>query len=145
MLKGIMNMKSKLFRAHWLLVGMLTLIVCLGLFCACDSGNPPTETTAPAHSVTNAPAEVTESPATESPTEAMTEAPSTEAHTEPPVTEPVTEAETLPADKPTDALVLTFCDTPLNGNFIDPNTAATFEVVQDGDMGSVLKLSLADS
>lgn len=145
MLKGIMNMKNKLSRAHWLLVGMLTMIVCLGLFCACDSGNPPTETTAPAHSVTNAPAEVTESPATESPTEATTEAPSTEAHTEPPVTEPVTEAETLPADKPTDALVLTFCDTPLNGDFIDPNTAATFEVVQDGDMGSVLKLSVADS
>ncbi|MBQ3508273.1 MAG: metallophosphoesterase [Clostridia bacterium] len=139
-------MKNKLSRAVLLWVGMLTLIVCLGLFCACDSGKTPAATTPPADGVTNAPTEaVTEPVATEAPTEAATEAPATEAPTEPPVTEPVTEAETLPADKPTDALVLTFCDTPLNGDFIDPNTAATFEVVQDREMGSVLKLSVADA
>ena len=139
-------MKNKLSRAVLLWVGMLTLIVCLGLFCACDSGKTPAATTPPADGVTNAPTEaVTEPVATEAPTEAATEAPATEAPTEPPVTEPVTEAETLPADKPTDALVLTFCDTPLNGDFIDPNTAATFEVVQDSEMGSVLKLSVADA
>ena len=136
-------MKNKHLRATLLLVGALTLLVCLGLFCACDSGKTPDDTPALTDGVTNAPTEDPTAPDTEAPTEAPTEE-ATEAPTEAP-TEPVTEAETLPADKPTDALVLTFCDTPLNEGFIDPNVAATFEVVQDGEQGSVLKLSVADA
>jgi len=118
--------------------GVLCLLLCL--LCACGGDRAPTETEpvtdAPTVSVTDTPTE----PATEQPTEPA----ATEASTEAP-TEPVTEAETLPADKPTDALVLTFCDTPLNQVFLDPNIAATCEVVQDQEQGSVLKLSVADS
>lgn len=137
-------MKNKYSRALLFLVGALTLLLCLGLFCACDGGKDPAET--PADSVTDTPIDpTTEAPATEAPTDEVTEAPDTEAPTEPTVTEPVTEPETLPEDKPTNSAVLTFCDSPLNDTFIEPNSAATFEVVQDGEQGSVLKLTVAES
>ena len=132
-------MKNKLSRAL-LLVGVLTLLVCMGLLCACDGGQTPDETPAPTDRVTDAPTEAPTDPDTEAPTETPTEG-STEAPTEAP-TEP---AETLPEDKPTDPSVLTFCDTPLNATFLEVNSAAEFAVVQDGEQGSVLKLTVADS
>ncbi|MBR5125052.1 MAG: metallophosphoesterase [Clostridia bacterium] len=132
----------------------LTMILCLGLFCACDGDKTPDDTdngtTASTDAVTSA-ADVTAEPTeevTEADTDAATEGATDEAATEA-VTEEVTEeptaAETLPADKPTDAAVLTFCDTPLNATFITPNIAATYEVVQDDEQGSVLKLTVADT
>ena len=50
-------MKNKHLRATLLLVGALTLLVCLGLFCACDSGKTPDDTPALTDGVTNAPTE----------------------------------------------------------------------------------------
>ena len=134
-----MKVRYAVKRSFLLAVCTLTLLLCVVLFCACDGGAsvetiPATD--APTDKVTEAPNE----PATEVPTEPAV----TEAVTETP-TEPVTEAETLPADKPTDAMVLTFCDTPLNEQFINPNTAAVFEIVQDSEQGSVLKLTVADA
>ena len=136
-------MKNKLSRAL-LLVGVLTLLVCLGLLCACDNGGTPDETPAPTDPVTDAPTETPTDPDTEAPTETPTEE-STEAPTETPTDAPTEPAETLPEDKPTDAAVLTFCDTPLNATFIEANSAAEFAVVQDEEQGSVLKLTVADS
>ena len=136
-------MKNKLSRAL-LLVGVLTLLVCLGLLCACDNGGTPDETPAPTDPVTDAPTETPTDPDTEAPTETPTEE-STEAPTETPTDAPTEPAETLPEDKPTDAAVLTFCDTPLNATFIEPNSAAEFAVVQDEEQGSVLKLTVADT
>lgn len=136
-------MKNKLSRAL-LLVGVLTLLVCLGLLCACDNGGTPDETPAPTDPVTDAPTETPTDPDTDAPTETPTEE-STEAPTETPTDAPTEPAETLPEDKPTDAAVLTFCDTPLNATFIEPNSAAEFAVVQDEEQGSVLKLTVADS
>ena len=132
----------KLFsrKAALLTVIALTLLLCLGLFCACDGGNTPADTTAPADSVTDAPTEVPTDPATEAPTDGESEE-TTEAPTEAP-TEP---AETMPEDKPANPAVLTFCDTPLNAGFIEPNSAAEFSVVQDSEQGSVLKLTVADT
>ena len=132
----------KLFsrKAALLTVIALTLLLCLGLFCACDGGNTPADTTAPADSVTDAPTEAPTDPDTEAPTDGESEE-TTEAPTEAP-TEP---AETLPEDKPVNSAVLTFCDTPLNAGFIEPNSAAEFSVVQDSEQGSVLKLTVADS
>ena len=121
-------------------VAALTLLLCLGLLCACDGGKAPADTTAPADSVTDAPAEAPTDPDTEAPTDGESEE-TTEAPTEAP-TEP---AETLPEDKPVNSAVLTFCDTPLNAGFIEPNSAAEFSVVQDSEQGSVLKLTVADS
>lgn len=103
------------------------LLLCLGLLCACDSGTS-SETTL----------------ATEMPAESANEAPTASVDIETP-TDSVIEAETLPADKPTDSLVLTFCNTPLNETFIESNSAATYEVVQDSEQGSVLKLSVAEA
>ena len=134
-----MKARNTVKRILLLTVCTLTLLLCFGLLCACDGGvlaETTSVTDAPTDKVTEAPTEpATEAPTTPVATEAATEAP----------TEPVTEAETLPADKPTDALVLTFCDTPLNETFIDPNTAAMYEVVQDSELGSVLKLTVADA
>ncbi len=105
---------------------------------------------------------VTETP-TETPTEISTETSGedsteeltdtiTEAASDEPIetvaeetTEAPTEAETLPEDKPSNSAELTFCDTPLNAAFITPNSAATYEVVQDSEQGSVLKLTVADT
>ena len=132
----------KLFsrKAALLTVIALTLLLCLGLFCACDGGKAPADTTAPADSVTDAPTEVPTDPDTEAPTDGESEE-TTEAPTEAP-TEP---AETMPEDKPANSAVLTFCDTPLNAGFIEPNSAAEFSVVQDSEQGSVLKLTVADT
>ena len=132
-------MKNKLSRAL-LLVGVLTLLVCMGLLCACDGEGTPADTSAPTDKITDAPTEAPADPDTEAPTETPTEE-STDAPTEAP-TEP---AETLPEDKPTNSAELTFCDTPLNAGFLEPNTAAEYTVVQDSEMGSVLKLTVADS
>ena len=136
-------MKNKLSRAL-LWVGVLTLLLCLGLFCACDSGGTTEETPAPTDTVTDTPTETPTETPTDPDTEAPTETPTDEA-TEAPTEAPTEPAETLPEDKPTDAAVLTFCDTPLNAAFIEPNSAAEFTVVQDGEQGSVLKLTVADS
>ena len=132
----------KLFsrKAVLLTVAVLTLLLCLGLFCACDGGKAPADTTVPTDSVTDAPTEAPTDPATEAPTDGESEE-TTEAPTEVP-TEP---AETMPEDKPVNSAVLTFCDTPLNAGFIEPNSAAEFSVVQDGEQGSVLKLTVADT
>ena len=137
-------MKTKhLSRTLLLTVFCLSLLLCLGLFCACDSGNTPVDTTdgvsAPADEVT---AEPTDAP-TDTPTDEATEEPTQAATAE--ATEPATEPETLPADKPANPAELTFCDTPLNEGFITPNSAATYEVVQDSEKGSVLKLTVADA
>ena len=136
-------MKNKLSRAL-LLVGVLTLLVCMGLLCACDGGQTPDETPAPTDKATDAPTEAPTDPDTEAPTETPTEE-STEAPTETPTEVPTEPAETLPEDKPTNSAELTFCDTPLNAGFLEPNTAAEYTVVQDSEMGSVLKLTVADS
>ena len=140
-------MKRTYSRAVLFFVGALTLLLCLGLFCACDGGKSPADTTV-GGTPTDAP---TEAPTAE-PTDDATEAPTDPTDTETPTdevtdedTEPVTEAETLPADKPTSSAELTFCDSPLNTTFIEPNSAAEFSVVQDGEMGSVLKLTVADA
>ncbi|MBP3666318.1 MAG: metallophosphoesterase [Clostridia bacterium] len=134
-------MKNKLSRAVLLLVGVLTFLVCLGLFCACDGGKTSDDTTVLADGVTASPTDdVTKAPVTETPTDEATETP-----TEPEATEPETEAETMPEDRPANPAELTFCDTPLNAAFIEPNSAAEFTVVQDGEQGSVLKLTVADS
>ncbi len=137
-------MKQKATRAVLLLVGILTLLLCLGLFCACDGGKEPADTPAGTDNSTSEPTNApTEAPTTEpdeEPTSPDTEAVTTEAPTEAP-----TEPETLPADKPTEPAELTFCDSPLNETFIEPNSAATFEVVRDDELGSVLKLAVADT
>ena len=150
-----MNIK-RLSRALLWAALCLTMILCLGLFCACDGGKTPDDTdngtSAPMDAVTSAttddvtaePTEEITADDTNAATEGTTEEADTDAVTEA-VTEEPTEAETLPADKPTDAAVLTFCDTPLNATFITPNTAATYEVVQDSEQGSVLKLTVADA
>ena len=127
-------------KAVLLTVISLTLLLTLGLLCACDGGSAPDETPAPTDAVTDTPTEAPADPVTEAPTDGETEAP-TEAPTEE-ITEP---AETMPEDKPTNSAVLTFCDTPLNATFLETNSAAEFSVVQDGEQGSVLKLTVADS
>ena len=127
-------------KAVLLTVISLTLLLTLGLLFACDGGSAPDETPAPTDAVTDAPTEAPADPVTEVPTDGETEAP-TEAPTEE-ITEP---AETMPEDKPTNSAVLTFCDTPLNATFLETNSAAEFSVVQDGEQGSVLKLTVADS
>ncbi len=142
-------MKIKHFSRNLILtVCFLTLFLCLGLFCACDGGSTPADTTVATDAPTEAPtAEPTDAPTdevTEEPTQAATAEPPTEAPTDE-VTEPATEAETLPVDKPANPAELTFCDTPLNATFITPNSAATYEVVQDSEKGSVLKLTVADA
>lgn len=115
---------------------MVLALLCLCLLCACDGGNTPADTSAPTDTETDAPTDPATDAAADGDTEAPTEAPTEE------ITEP---AETMPADKPTDAAVLTFCDTPLNADFIEPNSAAEFSVVQDAEQGSVLKLTVADT
>lgn len=128
---------KKLFTTHktaLVLLGVLALL-CLGLFCACV-GDTPADTTEG-----NTPA-VTD-PVTGAPTDAPTDG-VTDGETETP-TEEVTEAVTLPADKPVNPAELTFCDTPLNETFIQPNSSAEFSIVQDTEKGSVLKLTVADS
>lgn len=127
-------------KAVLLTVAALTLLLCLGLFCACDGGKTPADTTSPTDTVTDAPTETPADPDTEAPTDGESEE-TTEAPTEE-ITEP---AETMPEDKPTNSAVLTFCDTPLNAGFIEPNSAAEFSVVQDSEQGSVLKLTVADT
>ena len=131
-------------KAVLLTVISLTLLLCMGLLCACDGGKTPDETPAPTDKVTDAGA----NGATEAPTDPVTEAPTdgeTEAPTETPTEEITEPAETMPEDKPVNPTVLTFCDTPLNATFIEPNSAAEFSVVQDAEQGSVLKLTVADT
>lgn len=107
---------------------VLCLALCVCALVSCNKGGE-VETTA---SNTEAP---TETPTTEAPTE-------TESSTEEPTTEEVTtEGETLPADKPTDPTSITFCDTPLNQKFIKISNAASYEVVNDAEKGTVLKLT----
>ena len=129
-----MKKRLNLHKTALFLLGILA-ILCVGLLCACVGGNPADTTEADTPAATDP---ITDAPtvgATDTPTDAPTEAP----------TDAPTEAVTLPEDKPVNPAELTFCDTPLNETFIDPNVAATFEVVQDGEKGSVLKLSVADS
>ena len=116
----------------WVLITGLLLSLCL--LCACDGGATD-ETTASADT-TNTPTETTEGGVSDT---------TTDGDTQETTTPPDQPDETLPADMPTDAAVLTFCDTPLNTDFIDPNVAAEFSVVQDGEQGSVLKLTVADT
>ena len=137
-----MNSRITLKRCLFALVCLPVLLLCAVVFSACENGTT-TETTSAVGESTEAVTLAPTEPVTEDSSPAETETPTAEA-TEAP-TEPVTEAVTLPADQPTDALVLTFCDTPLNESFIEPNTAALFEIVQDDEKGSVLKLSVADS
>lgn len=107
---------------------ILCLVLCVCALVSCNKGGE-VETTA---SNTDAP---TEAPTTEAPTE-------TESSTEEPTTEEVTtEGETLPTDKPTDPSNITFCDTPLNQKFIKVSNAASYEVVNDAEKGTVLKLT----
>ena len=130
---------------HGLVVAcLLFLLFCL--LTACQREGPVTSTTAP-ETGTDAPTEAITAPATETPaeseSEALTESPTEAATTEAVTAEP--EPETLPEGKPDTPMVVTFCDTPRNEEFILPNSAATFEVVYDEEEGSILKLSVADS
>ena len=117
------------------------------LLASCDPVGDGNATEAPTESgevTIPATEDVTTAPDTEAPTETPTEE-STEAPTETPTEVPTEPAETLPEDKPTDPSVLTFCDTPLNAGFLEVNSAAEYAVVQDGEQGSVLKLTVADA
>lgn len=126
-----MEVRKKAKRTFWLTICTVILMLCLSLFCACGGDTFDDN-----------------SPATEMPTNSVTEVP-----TEPVITETVTETptdsviedDTMPVDMPTDALVLTFCNTPLNEAIIEPNDAARYEVIQDSEKGSVLKLSVTDA
>ena len=147
-LKGIKSMKIKrLTRGLLLTVCLLTLALCACLFCACDGGTTPADTADGTHAPTEVPTAEPTDPTTEAPSDEVTDTPTdavTDGVTEE-VTETPTEAETLPADKPSNPAELTFCDTPLNATFITPNSAATYEIVQDSEKGSVLKLTVADA
>ena len=130
--------RFSLRRSIPILAIVLSLLLPLGLLCACDKGGV-SDTTSTLTDTTRVP--------TEAPTDDVTEAPDTEDTTDGDTEETTSEepVETLPADKPTDSAVLTFCDTPLNATWITPNVAAEFSVVQDSEQGSVLKLTVADS
>lgn len=132
----------------------LCLAFCVCALVACNRENE-VETTAPDN--TEAPAEVTtDTPTAEGSTGIDTEVTTETVADETTVTEPAsneatsdettepetTEAETLPDDKPVDPAVITFCDTPLNDKYIKVSNAANYEVVDDADMGKVLKLSV---
>lgn len=134
---------KKSIRLTLIAVGLICLTLCLCLFTACDRGGDTTDTTDDSPVSSEEPTDASTEAPTDMPIEAPTDTP-TEAPTDE-VTEPETEAETLPSDKPTNSAELTFCDSPLNSAFIEPNSAALFEVVQDEAQGSVLKLTVADS
>ena len=130
-----------LARRSLLLAGLICLTLCF-LLVACDKGGNTADTTVAdvtTNTLTDAPTEAPTDTPTEAPTDVPTETPTEE------ITEPVTEAETLPEGKPTDAAELVFCDSPLNATFIEPNSAAEFSVVEDSEMGTVLKLTVADT
>lgn len=107
---------------------ILCLAFCVCALVACNkSGEDAT-----GEQTTEAP---TEAPTTEATTEA--ESVSEEATTE----EMTTEGETLPEGKPTDPANITFCESPLNEQFIKVSNAAEYEVVNDDEKGTVLKLT----
>lgn len=110
---------------------VLCLAFCVCALVACNKGGED-ETTA---GNTEAPSEsvTTEEITTEGTTE--TETQSAEQTTE------LVTTEGLPEDKPTDPANVTFCDSPLNGNFIKVSNAASYEVVNDEEKGTVLKLT----
>lgn len=90
----------------------------------------------------SASASETEAPS-EANTESDTEADSTTTESEEPTTEETTEEATLPADAPTDPTVVTFCDIPENSSLITPASIAKFEIIDDADKGSLLKVSVS--
>lgn len=129
------------------LMFLLAILAC-SLFVACtqSGGDSSTGTAAP---VTEAPdtESVTDESDTETASEPITLPSGAETETEP-ETESETDttpAEALPVDAPTSGASLTFCDIPLNETILDPGSATKYELVQDEEQGTVLKLTTTRS
>ena len=161
---------KKSIRKILILMGVMFIIFGLCALTACNSGDDTATTEATTEVVTEAP-ETTEADTTPEATETTaaktelattpaaseaesvseTEAPSesaTESDTEPETTEETTveettEGNTLPADAPTDPTVVTFCDIPENSSLITTASIAKFEIMDDADKGSVLKVEVS--
>lgn len=105
------------------ILGVVCLVcVIVSLLCACET-NIPSETT----------------PSTD-----VTIDVSTDTETDIP-TEEVTDPDVVLDEKPTNAAELTFYNNPDNSKFFTPNDITAYEIVQDNEMGSVLKLSIVES
>ena len=164
---------KKSIRKILILMGVMCIIFGLCALTACNGGDDATTTDATTEVVTEAPetteadtsaesvvttaaqtelattdaASDSESVSeTEAPSEVATESdtePATEIETEDTTTEEITEGNTLPADAPTNPTSVTFCDIPENSSLITPASIAKFEIVDDAEKGSVLKVSVA--
>lgn len=139
-----MNFTHRRFAA---VIFLLAVLAC-SLFVACTQSDQDntTDTAAPVTEAPDTQSTVSESD-TETASEPVTLPSGTETETEP-ETESETDttpAETLPADAPTSGASLTFCDIPLNETILDPGTATKYELVQDEEQGTVLKLTTTRS
>lgn len=114
-----------------LILGVMCLVFGFCMLSACNSGNDAeTEVTTAAETEVGSDTEVT-----------------TENNTEDTTTEEITteEKETLPEGSPTDANVITFCDMEQNATILSASNAASYEIVNDEALGSVLKLSVTST
>ena len=116
-----------------ILMGVMCVVFGLCMLVACNSDSTTDETTGEAIVETEITTEA-ETESEEATTEAMTE-----------VEETTKEKVTLPEGSPTDAKVITFCDMEQNAAILSTSNAASYEVVNDGENGSVLKLSVTST
>ena len=137
---------KKSIRKFLILMGVMCLVLGLCTLVACNKSTDSSDTTtAPA---TEAPTEtevVTEAPTTaESVEESSEEATALESDSDSEATsetEETTTESTLPKGAPTDATVVTFCDIP-GSTALSTSSAAKYEIVDDGENGTALKLSV---